>query len=50
MFVGAMMKGTDDQFEDTKLASEANLIAAIDIKRNTFDIFAQLLNALTLPL
>lgn len=49
MFVGAMMMGTDDQLEDAKLASEANLIAAINITRNTFDIFAQLLNALALP-
>jgi hypothetical protein len=49
MFVGAMMMGTDPQFEDAKLASEANLIAAINITRNTFDIFAQLLNALVLP-
>lgn len=49
MFVGAMMMGIDDQFEDAKLASEANLIAAINIIRNTFDIYAQLLNALALP-
>ncbi|WP_440092831.1 hypothetical protein ACTACL_01440 [Pseudomonas syringae] len=49
MFAGAMMMGTDDEFEDAKLASEANLIAAINITRNTFDIFAQLVNALALP-
>jgi hypothetical protein len=49
MFAGAMMMGTDDEFEDAKLASEANLIAAINITRNTFDIFAQIVNALALP-
>lgn len=49
MLTGAMMMGTHDEFEDATLASEANLIAAINITRNTFDIFAQLLNALTLP-
>ncbi|KJZ44857.1 hypothetical protein [Pseudomonas fluorescens] len=49
MFVGAMMLGTEDEFEDAKLASEANLIAAINITRNTFDIFAQIVNALALP-
>jgi hypothetical protein len=49
MFTGVMMMGTDDAFEDAKLASEANLIAAINITRNTLDIFAQLVNALALP-
>lgn len=48
MFAGAMMMGTDNEFENARLASEANLIAAINITRNTFDIFAQLLNALAL--
>lgn len=49
MFTGAMMMGTDDEFANAKLASEANLIAAINMMRNTFDIFAQLVNALALP-
>lgn len=49
MFAATMMMGGDDEFEDAKLASEANLIAAINITRNTFDILAQLVNALALP-
>ncbi|WP_236217494.1 hypothetical protein [Pseudomonas rhodesiae] len=49
MFTGAMMMGADDEFENAKLASEANLIAAINITRNAFDIFAQIVNALALP-
>ncbi|MDI3356380.1 hypothetical protein MO767_18815 [Pseudomonas sp. UYIF39] len=52
MFAAAMMAGTDEEleeFEEAKLASEANLIAAINITRNTFDIFAQIANALALP-
>ena len=52
MFAAAMMAGTDEEleeFEEAKLASEANLIAAINITRNTFDILAQLVNALALP-
>lgn len=49
LFAGVMMMGTDETFEEAKLASEANLIAAINITRNTFDIFAQIVNALVLP-
>lgn len=52
MFAGAMMAGTHeelDAFEEAKLASEANLIAAINVIRNTFDILAQLVNAMALP-
>lgn len=52
LFAAAMMAGTDEEleaFEDAMLASEANLIAAINITRNTFDIFSQLVNALSLP-
>jgi hypothetical protein len=45
----ATMMGNDDELEEAKLASEANLIAAINITRNTFDILAQLVNALVLP-
>lgn len=48
LFVGIMMMGADETFEEAKLASEANLIAAINITRNTFDIFAQIVNALAL--
>lgn len=44
-----MMLGTDKKFEESKLASEANLIAAINITRNTFDILAQLVNSLAVP-
>ncbi|KPN91602.1 hypothetical protein [Pseudomonas nunensis] len=52
MFAAAMMAGTDEEleeYEEAKLASEANLIAAINITRNTFDILAQLVNVLALP-
>jgi len=49
LFAATMMMGSDDEFEEAKLASEANLIAAINITRNTFDILAQLVNALALP-
>lgn len=49
LFAATMMMGNDDEFEEAKLASEANLIAAINITRNTFDILAQLVNALALP-
>ena len=52
MFSAAMMAGTDEELEafaTAKIASEANLIAAINITRNTFDIFAQIVNAVALP-
>jgi hypothetical protein len=52
MFAAAMMAGSDEELEEfaaAKIASEANLIAAINITRNTFDIFAQIVNAMALP-
>lgn len=52
MFAAAMMAGSDEELEEfaaAKIASEANLIAAISITRNTFDIFAQIVNAIALP-
>lgn len=48
MFAAAMMAGEDLAFEKAKLVSEANLIAVINITRNTYDMFAQLINALIL--
>ena len=52
MFAAELMAGTDEEFEVfavAKIASEANLIAAINITRNTFDIFAQIVNELAVP-
>lgn len=49
LFAGYMRMGADRALEEAKLASEANLIAIINITRNAFDIFAQIINALVLP-